>query len=131
VAATQRICPHQLILTVDGTCWPRSYLEADYRFRAIRSAIRYAGEENVGLSRKEADELLLLDDDYLAARETLRKELAHLPSAEQREPLILHLTDRSSDAEAISALRLTTDQWPSPQALQWLLTVSTTERSQG
>jgi hypothetical protein len=131
VAATQRICPPQLMLTVDGTCWPRSYLEADYRFRAIRSAIRYAGEQSIGLSRKEADELLLLDDDYLAARETLRKELAHLPSPEQREPLILlHLTDSDSDAEAISPLRLSTDLWPSPQALQWLLTVFTTERSQ-
>ena len=72
------VCPGDLRLTVDGSCWPIPYLRAALRYRqALRAARRCA--RSLGL---EADDVFAQCFDFPAvrsARRAMRHELGKLP----------------------------------------------------
>ncbi len=75
----------QMQLTVDGSCFPLSYLQAAQHYRQTRRALRQRAAQ---LDATEA-ELHTLRRSFLQARSIVRREALALPSAAEREPIAL------------------------------------------
>lgn len=73
------LCPGDLRLTVDGTCWPIPYLRASHRYQqALRAARRCA--HKLGVESEHHSSFALCFPIVRAARRAMRRELRKLPS---------------------------------------------------